>query len=474
MKDALPSAAGLEGLALEAHQLPAGKLSLGQTLVLAIVGLQVGPNMAIVGGGLFLFIGYGSWLSIVIAYVLMIGVCEGVRLVAHANPDAKGLMPIVAASLGDNAALFVRTSLIIGYVAAAAACVASVVIFASSLLSDFGWTWGVATSGQMILILLGSVASCAIAYRGLEASLKTAMILGLGCFPIVIVLVGLSLYLHDFDFGRQFALDSSVMPNVLQGAVILVAGIIGIDGIAALADETEEPARNVSRIVYGAFGLSALGLLAASIAETPIMAASIDAIQQGLSPTAVLASTAGVPALAPLVDFFLLLGSFAAHVTVITYGSRLFADASSAGLLPTIFARVHPRFSSYHVSVTMLGVVQAFVPTAAVIFFAAPPLLSSMYISVSAAFLWAIPHALICVGGIRVAVKARSNNVLSYLTMAISIAGFFAMLMISLTRPGGDWQSLLSRVCLGTTALLFLYFWMMQRRTKRQEQIILP
>jgi APA family basic amino acid/polyamine antiporter len=187
--------------------------------------------------------------------------------------------------------------------------------------------------------------------RGIEESAKTNNVI------VAIKIAAILLFIGGAARGIDSANWHPFMPNgysgVLTGAAIVFFTYIGFDAVSTAAEECHRPQRDMPLGIM--FTLGACALLYAGVALVLTGIVRWDTLNND-APVANALKAIGYNRLRFLVTVGALLG-MVSSLLVSQYGqARIWFSMSRDRLLPPMFARVHPRYRTPHISTWIAGI----------------------------------------------------------------------------------------------------------------------
>ncbi|MFD5540964.1 APC family permease [Streptomyces sp. NPDC127079] len=315
---------------------------LGMADIAAATMANVGPAMSFFFGFAFLArtAGVASPLTIVAAGVAVALLGNTLAEFSRAHPSAGSFITFVGRTFGPVSAVTTALLAGLGYIVAMASVIAISGGFVQITLHhytglDLPWIiWTLLLTGAAVLLML----------RGIVVSTKWA-----GYFFAVEMLV-LAVVSAAAIAGHHGALSAApFLPgHITHGLRGLAAGFpiavflfVGWENSAALAEETENPRRNVGRAVFSSVAIMTVSYIL--FAYATVTGFGYDVQRLGDSPIPfidVAQDTLGV--LAALAYVGGLTSTLGVLIAGINSQARLIFNAGREGLLPSFFGYVHP------------------------------------------------------------------------------------------------------------------------------------
>jgi APA family basic amino acid/polyamine antiporter len=138
--------------------------------------------------------------------------------------------------------------------------------------------------------------------------------------------------------------------GVLRGAGVMFFAYIGFDAVSTAAQEARNPARDMPIGILGSLAICTVLFIAVAVVLTGVVPYRRLNVAD---PLAVGIDATGMRWLAPFVKIAALFGLFSTMLVQLLAQTRIFYSMSRDGLLPPLFAVVHPRFRTPHVSTVL-------------------------------------------------------------------------------------------------------------------------
>ncbi|MEU4872593.1 APC family permease [Streptomyces sp. NPDC021608] len=315
---------------------------LGMADIAAATMANVGPAMSFFFGFAFLATtaGVASPLTIVAAGAAVALFGNTLAEFSRAHPSAGSFTTFVGKTFGPVSAVTTALLAGLGYIIAMASVIAISGGFMQITLNhytglDLPWIiWTVLLTGLSVVLML----------RGIVVSTKWAgYFFGVEMLVLVVVSVA-ALVEHRGDLSVAPFLPSHLTHGVkglAAGFPLAVYLFIGWENSAALAEETENPRRNVGRAVFSSVAIMTVSYILFSYATVTGFGYDVQRLGDSRIPFIDVAQhTLGALALLAYVGG--LTSTLGVLVAGINSQARLVFNAGREGLLPSFFGYVHP------------------------------------------------------------------------------------------------------------------------------------
>ncbi len=359
-------------------------LSGWQLLLLGIGG--------IIGAGIFVMTGQAAanhaGPAIMLSFVLAGLACAFAGLCyaefAAMLPVSGSAYSYTYATMGEALAWFVGWSLVLEYQFAAAAVAVGWSAYTISLmesiahLAGFNWHFPAALAsapftfrdGQLVatgawfnlpaVLVIGAVAS--LCYVGIKQSASANAVIVAIKVTVILALIGFGAGHVNVDNWSPFIPaneggDRFGWEGVFRGASIVFFAYIGFDAVSTAAQEARNPQRDMPIGILGSLIVCTI----LYIAVAAVLTGMVSYTELGTAKP-VATALEGYPSLALLkyaVEIAAVAGLTSVILVMMMGQPRIFYAMANDGLIPRLFAAVHPRFHTPHKATIIVAVVAA-------------------------------------------------------------------------------------------------------------------
>ena len=358
-----------------------------------MIALGIG---AIIGAGIFVSTGQAAanyaGPAVVFSYLIA---GFGCLLAGLCYAEFSAMIPVAGsaysysfAALGKFIAWIIGWDLILEYLAAGSAVAVGWAGYFNGLMKDIGITIPPEYSTSPIHMAADHALSFSGSYINLPAAfliifLTTLLVVGIratATFNGIMVLLKLIVVLLVIGFGLQFVTAANLTPfipdntgtfgqygwsGILRASGVVFFAYIGFDSVSVAAQECKNPQRNMPIGILGSLAICTVLYVLMCIVMTGVTKYTTLDVPMPVA-VAVAAMGPSLSWLKNLVDFGATLGLATVVLVLLLGQSRIFYAMSRDGMLPPLFAKVHPTFRTPHVSTIAIGafatLLSAFLP----------------------------------------------------------------------------------------------------------------
>jgi amino acid transporter len=302
--------------------------------------------------------GLGSPLVIIVAIVAIALLGNTLSQFSRAQPSTGGFITFVGKTFGGTSA--VTTALVAGagYIIA----ISSVLVISGGFLSIMIAYYTGTNVPWIIFSALFTAGAMVMMFRGVAVSTKLAGFF-FGFELVVLLVVAIAVLIKNGGHLSSVPFQPSHVLNGFSGLglafPLAIYIFIGWENSAALAEETNNPRRNVPRAVFLSIALMAFTYLLLSYATVSGFHYSITALTAPLIPFIAVAHSvaAWLAFIAYLAGLTSTLGVL---IAAVNSQCRLIFNAGREGLLPSWIGRVNPvRRTPVNAIITFVGIASA-------------------------------------------------------------------------------------------------------------------
>jgi APA family basic amino acid/polyamine antiporter len=354
---------------------------------------------AIVGAGIFATIGTGAagdavrpgaGPSLMVSFAITALVCAFTALCyaefASMVPISGSAYTYSYATLGEFIAWIIGWDLMIEYAVGNVAVAISWANYFRTLLEGFGidvpaWLatdyrtaaripglydsaphlFGIPIVFNVLAFSIVAILTIVLVWGIRESARFNAVMVGI---KIVVLMFFVGVALHFVSPGEMRVNWQPFQPNgwsgTLAGAAVVFFAYIGFDAVSTVAEETRRPSRDLPIGIIASLAVCTVLYIVVAAVFTGIL--PYDELKQRLATEQAEPLTMALQHVAPQAVWattIVAFGSVVAHTAVLLVFQlgqpRIFFSMARDGLLPPLFARVHPKFKTPHVTTILTG-----------------------------------------------------------------------------------------------------------------------
>ncbi|HEY0503052.1 MAG TPA: amino acid permease, partial [Lysobacter sp.] len=341
---------------------------------------------AVIGAGIFVLSGHAAaehaGPAIVLSFVIAGIACA---LAGLCYAEFAAMLPVSGsaysysyATLGEFVAWFIGWNLVLEYMFAASTVAVGWSGYLNSLLTSFGMGLPASLSAAPLNVVEGSIvytgglinlpavaiiaAISGLCYVGItQSAFVNSIIVAIKVVVIVLFVAFAAKYINPDNWvpfipenqgpGR-YGID-----GIIRGASVVFFAYIGFDAVSTAAGEAKNPQRDMPVGILGSLVICTIIYIIVALVLTGLLPYG-----QLSTPKPVATALEAYPSLNWL-KFFVEIGAIAGLSSVILVmlmgQPRIFYSMSQDGLMPKMFAKVHPKFQTPYIGTIIVGIFAA-------------------------------------------------------------------------------------------------------------------
>ncbi len=324
---------------------------------------------AVIGAGIFVLTGIAAAKyagpAIVVSFILA-GIACGLAAMCYSElaamiPVSGSAYSYAYATMGELMAWIIGWDLVLEYALASSTVAIGWAGYLTSFLDNFGVHLPIyLTTAYLANPEAGFINLPAVAIILLLTGLLVVGIRQSAIFNAAMVLIKLSVIVVFIVAGAGH-IESENWSNftpfgfggVLTGAGVIFFAYIGFDAVSTAAQEAVNPQKDVPIGIIASLAVCTLlyilvaGVLTGIISYTELNVAA---------PIALAVDHVGMSWLSPVIKIAAIAGLTSVMLVLLMGQSRIFFSMAKDQLLPPLFAQVHPKFQTPHLSTILVGV----------------------------------------------------------------------------------------------------------------------
>ena len=340
----------------------------------------------IIGAGIFVLTGHAAAThagpAVVLSFVISAITCALAGLcyseMAAAVPVSGSAYSYSYATLGEFVAWFIGWNLVLEYMFAASTVAVGWSGYLNGFLSHFGAALPDSLSSAPLNVVDGSIvytgglvnlpavaiiaAVSGLCYVGItQSAFVNSIIVAIKVTVIVLFVAFAASYVNP-DNWHPFIPENQGpgkygFDGIVRGASVVFFAYIGFDAVSTAAGEAKNPQRDMPIGILGSLAICTVIYIIVSLVLTGLLP-----YPELATPKPVATALEHYPALGwlkLLVEVGAIAGLSSVILVMLMGQPRIFLSMSNDGLLPKLFAKVHPKFQTPYLGTLIVGVFAA-------------------------------------------------------------------------------------------------------------------
>jgi amino acid transporter len=338
-------------------------LSMPEVLAQSVANMAPTAAMALLPLLVFLNAGNGTWVSFVIAVVLMVCVGYCASQLASRMSSAGGFYVWVTRGLGPAAGHSAGWGLQLGYIATGMATIFGFGIFGGDFLNR---VFGLPADSRgllAVLFVIDFLLPLYVAVRDMQLSARTSLMLESISITIILILC-VAIWIHQgtvFDTS-QLSLEGVSTGGIVVGVVLAIFAFVGFESAGQLGMEARNPHRAIGRAILYSALIVGVFYVVVSYSQVFGFKGTHPGFAKSGAPLPDLSSIVGLGWVAPIIDLGIVAGMFACTLACINAAARMAFTMAHDGMGHASMTRTHGEHRTPHVAIWIVAVPMVIVP----------------------------------------------------------------------------------------------------------------
>lgn len=395
----------------------------------AIASIAPSAVIAFTAAAIFLSAGKATWVSFVLATIVILAVGYTISQFAKRRASAGSLYTYASLGLGPFGAYLTGITLLIGCWGIASGSLGGATTYMITVLNQLGIPLEGVAANVIVTIILGALAIL-FTIRGIRLSARVSLTLELISIVIILILfITTIVYLGpNFIDPTQFSFEGIEFSSVAFGMTLGILGFVGFSSADSLGREAKNPFKAIPRaIMWSALGVGVLYIFAAYTQ----VAALGDGLGTSASPLDDIATLVGMPAwFNPILNLGVAASFFAVVVAPINVIGRIVYVMGKEGVAPKALGITHGTALTPHRAILVFG--PAAVALTAILFLAGVPGMSIVvWVDTFGTYGYMVAYAAVAIASV---VWLRKQGVRNWLVVVCAVIAVVSMVYVFYTN----------------------------------------
>ena len=441
------SSAGEPTEAAGARTLRRNTLSFPEVFAQSVANMSPTGAMALLPLLVFVNAGNGSWISFVIATVLMVCIGYCCAQFSRSTNSAGSFYVWVTRSLGAGSGHAAGWALQLGYVITGVATITGFGIFGADFLNRISGG-AIAVDNRWlltVLFLVDIVIPVAVAVMDMRLSARTSLTLEVISVSLILILcVAVWIHVGGIVHSDQLSLKGVTIGGVLVGVVLAIFAFVGFESAGSLGMEARDPYRMIGRAIITSSLIVGLFYVVVVYSQVFGFAGTKSGFAKSSAPLPDLANIVGLNFLAPVMDIAICLSLFACTLACINASARMAFTMAHDGMGVPALTRAHTSHRTPHIAIYVVAAPMVLVAIVPVLFGASAVDLTG-WVGTVATFGFMLAYALVSLAA---PFYLQQRGTPSAAVWVVGIVGLVAMVLVFWANwlpqfiPGGFFPAL--------------------------------